>query len=474
MRSLLFALMLISFTARSQTIIIKDITIVDVRNGKLSKNSDVFIEGNKIKAIGNGLKNTAASTIINGKGKYLIPGLWDMHVHALSDSRYKWLFSLMVANGVTGIREMGNNLPFEQIVQIRNELLEQKIIGPRLGATTARILDGVHLGQSFIKHDSTSVGTAIETAEAGRELVREYKRQGMDFIKPYYHLSREEYLAIADEAKRQKIPFAGHVPYAMTATEVSDLGQSSIEHNIDILVSCASNEAMLREEIQKIPYNQPYNPARQKIADKGLYTFDEQKAVRLFERFVRNGTWMCPTIVFFNPGIKEETERLNDGLLKYISPAEQQRWRNQMKQRDALSSAELKKLNYQRRLEIVRLMNKTGVRMLAGTDILNPYVFPGFSVHEELESFVKAGLSPLEALRTATINPAIFLNATDSLGTIEKGKIADLVLLDANPLENISNTKKISVVVLNGKVFQRTDLDQLLIGVENLVKTAAK
>jgi imidazolonepropionase-like amidohydrolase len=441
--------------------VIKNVAVVDVKAGKVKTNRTVVIQGNRITSVSSKTIVSKDATVIDGKGKYLIPGLWDMHVHVLTDNRYDWIFSLMVANGVTGIREMGTDLPIERIIQIRSEILEQKMLGPRLGATTARILDGVH-AEGSIRPGVSNPGTAIKTADEGRELVREYKRQGIDFIKPYYHLSREEYLAIVDEAKKQQIPFAGHVPYAMTAAEVSDLGQSSIEHNIDILLSSSRDEAMLRQETHKIPYNQPYSPARQEINDKALATFDEGKAVALFKRFVRNGTWMCPTIVFFNQGIKQESQRLNDSLLKYISPADQQRWRNQMKQRDALSPADIKKTNHQKRLEIVGLMQRTGVKLLAGTDILNPYVIPGFSLHEELESFVKAGLSPAEALRTATINPAIFLKATDSLGTIEKGKIADLVLLNANPLKNISNTRRIEAVIINGRLLQRRDLDTMM------------
>jgi imidazolonepropionase-like amidohydrolase len=462
-----YFLLLIAFvpllTEAQSTLVIRNIAVVDVKAGTVSRNKTVIIQGNRITSIRDKAKRLRNAITIDGKGKYLIPGLWDMHAHALLDSTYVWVFPLLVANGVTGIRDMGNNLPFQQIDQIRRDILEGKILGPRLGATTAKIMDGIKVGQSAVSGASlSSNATAVKTPEEARELVKEYKRQGMDFIKPYNHLSREEYLAIVDEAKKQNIPFAGHVPNAMTAAKVSDLGQSSIEHNWDIFVSCSHDEAILRQELEKIPYNQPVSPARAEINRKAVATYDHAKAAKLFGHFAQNGTWMCPTIVFFTPIVFQENELMNDKRLQYIPKYLQTIWHNQFRQRAALNSNDEKKLNDQRRLEIIGLMDSVGVGLLAGTDLNNAYVFPGFSVHEELENFVNAGLSPSAALRTATINPAIFLKATDKLGTIGKGKIADLLLLDADPLENISNTKKIYAVILNGRLLERKDLDELL------------
>ena len=459
-----------AFLSAQQILVIKNVAVIDVKSSKVNKHQTVVMTGNKITSIGTTIKSPKNATVVNATGKFLIPGLWDMHAHALLDSTYVWVFPLLIANGVTGIRDMGNNLSFSQINQIRRDILQGKMLGPRLGATTAKILDGIKVGQSAVSGASlTSNSTAIQTPEEARELVKEYKRQGMDFIKPYNHLSREEYLAIVDEAKKQNIPFGGHVPNAMTAAEVSDLGQSSIEHNWDIFVSCSSDESMLRQELGKIPYNQPVSPARSEINRKAVATYDRAKATNLFSHFAQNGTWMCPTIVFFTPIAFQEDELINDRRLQYIPRYLQTIWHNQFRQRTALNSNDEKKLNDQRRFEIVGLMDSIGIRLLAGTDLNNAYVFPGFSVHEELENFVKAGLPPAKALQTATLNPAIFLKATDSLGTIEKGKIADLVLLDANPLENISNTKKIYAVIANGKLLERKHLNELLNQVKELV-----
>jgi hypothetical protein len=202
-------------------------------------------------------------------------------------------------------------------------------------------------------------------------------------------------------------------------------------------------------------------------------TYDEQKAKALFARFVRNGTWMCPTLIV-NPDRNAQKPETPERL-KYIPAPLQEVWRNALRRFDSSikrfdSSAEGTRVSYQKKLEIVGLMHRTGVGLLAGTDAGGgvSYVFPGFSLHEELELFVQAGLSPFTALQTATLNPAKFLHKEKEFGTVEKGKIADMVLLDANPLENISNTKKIYAVIVNGKLLQRKELDELLTQVKNV------
>jgi hypothetical protein len=192
----------------------------------LKPDQTVIVTGNHITAVGRAgrVKVPAGVQVIDATGKFLIPGLWDMHAHALSEGRYEWVFPLLIANGVTGVREMGNDLPFERINQIREEILEGKILGPRFGAITGRILDG----------PGTKLNVALEvgTAEEARSLVREYKRQGMDFVKPYDLLSREVYLAIVGEAKRQRIAVAGHVPFSMSAAEVSDCRKMRINKEL--------------------------------------------------------------------------------------------------------------------------------------------------------------------------------------------------------------------------------------------------
>jgi imidazolonepropionase-like amidohydrolase len=444
----------------SRALAFTHVTVIDVTGAPSRSDQTVIVAGNRIGAVGKSgkVRIPKDAQVVDASGKFLIPGLWDMHIHSFTEKGWEWLFPLLIANGVTGVRELGTRLPFEQIKQIRRETLEGKILGPRYGAVTARVLDGT--GSQVLPQ------TVVETEEQARSLVREYKQQGMDFIKVYNLLSREVYLAILDEAKRQKIPVAGHVPFSMTASEVSDLGQISIEHFTDIFLSCSRDEETLREERrQELAKGATLRPASP-LETRAAATYSEQKAAALAARFRRNGTWWCPTIITSGT-VPAERQREGDSRLKYIPTPTQEFWRNAFNASIRnIPNADDRKMRHQRKLEIVGLMHRTGVRLLAGTDAPNPYVYPGFSLHEELELLVQAGLSPLEALQTATVNPAKFLGKERELGTIEKGKLADLVLLDANPVEDISNTQRISAVVVNGRYLPKERIQALLAEVE--------
>ena len=453
---------------QNRPIVFKRLTVIDVKNGAAKSDMTVIVAGDRISAVGKTgkIKIPKDAEIIDAADKFLIPGLWDMHAHTLTNNSYEWIFPMLIAHGVTGVRELGNNMPFEQRNLFRQEILEGRRLGPRLGSATAKILDGP---ETTIPH----VSTIVTTPDEARQLVRTYKQQGADFIKPYNLLSREVYLAIMDEAKRQKIPVAGHIPFSMSAAEVSDLGQISLEHvQIGIFVACSRDEANLRREWQEL-IKSGQRGAGLMIMAKAVATYDEQKAQSFFALLRRNGTSVCPTSIVFRPVelIGDESTLLSDSRMKYIPDISRRRWREAFQQRTniVVTPAE-RKARSDLRLKIVGAMHRAGVRLLAGADAPNPYTFPGFSLHEELELFVEAGLTPLEALRTATLNPAEFLGTEKTLGTIEKGKFADLVLLDANPLEDIKNTTRIAAVVANGKYLPKSELEKLLAQVEAFAK----
>jgi imidazolonepropionase-like amidohydrolase len=455
MKHLLYPILLISLTIHSQNILIKNANIIDVKTGKVLKNTDVLIGQNRIRSVGKGLKANSNGVVIDATNKYLIPGLWDMHAHTLTDKRYEYSFPLLIANGVTGVREMANNLSIANVNRIRKEVEEGEMLGPRFGALTYHFLDGP--GTQF------GVAIAVSSPDSARLMVQEYKQAGADFIKVYNLLSREVYLAIVDEARKQKIPVEGHVPFSMTAAEVSNLGQKTIEHDFDILVSCSKNESELRKNISQQTWGQ--------AEAKAAVTYDEQKAKKLFDLFVHKGTWMCPTIAFYKPvwWIADENEVLKDSLLRYIPKSQVDGWHTPFQRLSHNTIEEYRKKHYEMRSRIVKEMHDAGVNILAGTDTGSPFSLPGFSLHDELQALVDAGLSTIEALKAATLNPAKFLGKENDFGTVEKGKIADLVLLDANPLENIGNTKKIFAVIANGKLLERKNLDQMLDDVKQQV-----
>jgi len=435
-------------------LVIKHIAVVDVKTGKINRNQTVVIDGNKIKSIHSKAVSLRNTVVVDGNGKYLIPGLWDMHAHTLSDKRYVYSFPMLIANGVTGVREMGNNLSIEEVNQIRKNVESGKMLGPRFGQLTYHIVDG--------DGSQLGVATIVRSPDSARAIVKKYKDSGADFIKVYNLLSSEVYLAIIDEARRQHLPVEGHVPFSLTATEVSDLGQKTIEHNFDILVSCSKNENELRKDLQQQTWGQ--------VEARAAATYDEQKAKKLFARLADNKTWSCPTITFYRPVwlVGDENEALKDTLLQYLSKTEVKGWHNAFQKLSHNTVEEYTKMQYQMRSRIVKEMYEAGVGILAGTDAGAIFSIPGFNLHRELQALVDAGLPNIEALRAATINPAKFIGKEKELGTVEKGKLADLVLLDANPLENISNTQKIFAVIVNGKLLQKKDLDQMLDDVKSL------
>jgi imidazolonepropionase-like amidohydrolase len=461
---LLFFLFLICHAAFSQTgnIAIENATVIDMSNGKLIRNQTILIEGNKIISVKNKTDVPGNATIIDAKGKYVIPGLWDMHTHAFSDRRFEWVFPLLIANGVTGVRELGTSMSFDSINLITNQVIEGKLLGPRFGAVTQLVFNGnTNPNWPFM---------AVTDPNDARRLVKLYKQQGMSFIKVYNTLSREVLQAIVDEARIQGLPVLGHVPIAITVTEASDLGFISLEHGIDILVSCSGDETQLRNELDTLPKNlSPASGRRQHVEFKAVQSFDEKKATDLFKRFVRNGTSICPTLAIHARSVKTTDELAKDDRMKYMPKQTRDRWYTQMSQANRPQTDDKQKVLLDKRISILGLMQRSGVNILAGTDFPNPYIYPGFSMHDELELFVQGGLTPLQALQSATINAAKFLHKEKETGTVEKGKLADLIILDANPLEQISNSKKIFAVIANGRLFERKDLDNLLDGVYKLL-----
>ena len=268
-----------------------------------------------------------------------------------------------------------------------------------------------------------------------REEVRKAKREGADFIKVHDNVLRESYFALVDEAKRFGLPFEGHVPMAITAEEASNAGQKSIEHFTGL--------------------------------DEAKY--DDGKAEALIAVLKKNGTWLCPTIIMrSNYASLDDTRLAHDPRLRYVKPSWRERWLGMTKEAVNTPTGE-----WSKRKELIRKekaltgkMQKAGVRILAGTDDGNPYSIPGFSLHDELAMLVEAGLTPMQALQAATYHAAKFFNKLDSLGTVEKGKLADLVLLDANPLENIGDTARIHAVVVRGRYFPAGELQNMLAEVE--------
>ncbi|HEV8130943.1 MAG TPA: amidohydrolase family protein [Acidobacteriota bacterium] len=439
------------------------VTVIDATGAPAKPDMTVLVTGDRIAAIGKTgrVHIPKDAQNIEATGKFLIPGLWDIHTHTLRSERKEFFLPLYLAFGVTGVRDMGaGDLTLRD--QWRKEIDEDALIGPRIIAT-GRIVDGP------LPYVPNSI--ACKDEAEGRQAVAATKKGGADFVKIYDFLSRNVFLAIADESKKEKIPFVGHLPISVSAQEASDAGLKSMEHLWNLLISCSSQEPELREELTR-GINEAIAKRDRSLAlaayfrtyPKAVDSYSREKASRLFRRFARNHTWQCPTLTYWlgigHTGLGEFAQ---DPRLKYLPASLTRLWLSRTRSADEYAS--IKKL-YEKNLEVVGEMRRGGVQFLAGTDLLNAFCFPGFSLHDELELLVRAGLTPMEALQSATRNAASFLEKLDSLGTVEKGKIADLVLLDANPLKDISNTRRINAVVVNGRLLDRIALDGLLAQVE--------
>jgi imidazolonepropionase-like amidohydrolase len=439
-------------------LIIHDVTVIDATGAPAQPHRTVIVRDGRIEEIGSssmGMGGKLPGIHVDGSGKFLIPGLWDMHVHmAFGDwfPRSKGIsLPLFIANGVTGVRDMGGEL---EVLQLwRKEITAGTLIGPRM------VISGPMLDGPQPRFPSS---IAIKTPENGRHAVDDLKRRGVDFIKLQSLIPREAVFAVADEARKQSIPFVGHVPDAVRASEASNAGQKSFEHLIGIF----EGSSPLEDEFLKGP----------KGPEKFLASYDPARAASLFTLLAKNHTWQCPTLVWERGGnLIDEADFAHDPRAKYVpaywKDVTWKRFTGEIVHDFNTDDLATRKRFVEKELEVVSAMHRAGVPFLAGTDTPpGVYIFPGFSLHEELQRFVAAGFTPMEALQTAPLNPAKFLGMEDRLGTIEKGKLADLVLLDANPLEDIRNTQKIAAVVVNGRYLSRKDLDKMLASAERVAK----
>jgi hypothetical protein len=449
--------------ASTKALVLNHVTVIDATGSSAKPDMMVVITGNRINALGKEgtVRIPSGAQVIDATDKFLIPGLWDMHAHPfLTRQEFfpQFVLNLYLANGVTGLRDMFG--PLEEERQWQKGIEVGTIRGPRM-VLAGPLLDGptsVVSGSTIVKNE----------AEA-RAAVVELKRRGADFVKVYERLPRGAYLAIADEAKKRSLDFVGHVPAKITAAEASDVGQKSIEHLTNIAVSCSSQEAELQKR-WSAALLEPDSPISlrelTRTETSALETLDDQRCRALANRFAKNGTWHDPTLVVLRVvAFGNDKTLANDPRLRYMpreiretwDPRRHELWRA-FRDQDFVRAQKA----FPKFLQIVGIMHTAGVKFLAGTDPPVPYCIPGFSIHDELALFVQAGLTPMEALQTATRNPAEFLGLLESLGTIERGKIADLVLLDGDPLRDIRNTQAIHAVVLNGKLLAKESLQNML------------
>jgi imidazolonepropionase-like amidohydrolase len=439
----------------SERLILTNINVIDTRHGATLPNLTVFVKEGVIQAVARiGLIDGARNTrIINGTGKYLIPGLWDMHVHSARGQAWdeKVILPLYLANGITGVRDMGGDP--EILGERRKRIDAGELVGPHM------VISGPFLNAG--PNDNQTLG--VNTPDGARQAVRSLKARGVDFITLLPNISPAVYWALADEAKIDHLRIAGAVPMSVSASEAALMGQASIDDMSGVLLASSSKETLLRSEILAAANQR--DPARYaSLLEQALDTYAPQKAWNLFAEFVDHCLWQVPTLVraLAQANLDQRSRALaEDARIKYVPASIVEEWRAAKLRSSAEQLTDAQRFAAQS-VELIGLMRRAGVMMMAGSDAPDTYVVPGFSLHEELELLVKSGLTTTQALQAATFNPALFLTKLDRFGVVETGHVADLVVLEGDPLQDIRNTGKISAVILGGRYFARPELDQML------------
>jgi imidazolonepropionase-like amidohydrolase len=420
--------------SRQRELVIRSVNVIPMDEERVIPNQTVVIKDGRISAIGTKLKYGKDALVINGEGKYLIPGLAEMHAHVppIDDIEpMKEVLFLFAANGITTIRGM---LGHPRHLELRAMINKGEINGPRFYTT----------GPSFN-------GISVKSAEAGAEMVRRQKAAGYDFLKLHPGLNKETFPAIASTAKAVGIPFAGHVSYAVGVWDAIEAGYSSIDHLDGFVEALVPGIDSLTE---------------QQVGLFGMYVghrADISKIPKLMRELVRKKIWVVPTQSlaerWFLPGYDAEAFR-NDPHSKYMNPNTVDQWIQSKKNLQANPGYDPVKIEsfVKLRRQLILECQLNGIGLLLGCDAPQVFNVPGFSTHNELAYLVDCGLTPYQALKTGTVNVANYLNLEDS-GVIRPGARADLVLLGGDPLKSIYKTQQIDGVVLNGKWLSRSEID---------------
>ncbi|MFD5094430.1 amidohydrolase family protein [Amycolatopsis thailandensis] len=454
--------------ATGEIVVISQVTLIDGTGAAPRRDVSVVLVGDRIAWVGGSgqIPETGGARVIDGRGKYLIPGLWDMHTHGLDLEEI--IPPLHLAYGVTGAREMWG---YAENRATRDKIERGELLGPRV-VLGSGIVDGP---VTLLEPPVLQVSTAAEA----RAAVRAEKAAGAEFVKIYSYLGPDEVRAVADESRDLGLRFSGHWPYKLSHFETSDLGQHSFEHFFGVSIHCSSRRDEILARLKATPYDPAaprafFNLARQ-LEFESVSTYSPGAARAYFGRLRRKGTWHSPTLTINRVVTQPAETHKQDARLKYLPADIRKSWAVGIERFAPKTPAEivLQERYYQETLRLVGVAHQAGVGLIGGTDCLNPYTFPGSGLHEELAFLVEAGLSPVHALKTVTGDAAKFLGREATSGTIAAGKEADLVLLDANPAADIRNVSKIDLVITRGRVLDKTARRGMLDAVETAANRTA-
>jgi CubicO group peptidase (beta-lactamase class C family) len=455
------------------SLVIGDVRIVDVRSGKAGAPADVEITANRISRIAKtGTLRPDGTQRIEGRGAYLVPGFWDMHAHANSpEAARQWILPNMLAAGVTGLRDLkgdcwapgcADGIRFMR--ELQADVAEGRVAGPRIMSIGSGLVHGPQE-----RDEGAPQWTAPGNAAQALQLVAELKRRGVDFIKPYDTLPREAYFAMLREAKRLTLPVGGHVPLSVSTQEALQAGQVMIDHAKHPLLDCSSHSGEFHRRYAAYAEGGLGAP---RVSGGAHYApllagYDDAACADLLKRMARSGVYYVPTLITRKfEAMADDPAYLADERLSSVPPALLQGWQEdaggyqkRFGEDPALRKAYMR--FYEKGVELVGRADAAGVRMLVGTDVTDSYSFPGTGFHDEMREMSAGGMSNASILRAATLNAAQALGREADFGSVERGKIADLVLLDADPLVDIGNARRIRAVIFDGRVFDASALRKL-------------
>ena len=456
----LFLLLIIVSCKKEDTkyydLAITNAQVIHLETGKIEK-QNIFISNGRIESVASVDSNDfKAEATVDASGKYVLPGFWDNHIHLRGGdtliNNNKNFLKLFIANGITTVRDAGGDLT-HSVMDWKNQIASEALVGPTIFTAGPKI-DG--------PNGSWAGSLGVETEADVVEALDSLESLNVDFVKIYdSRISPDNYLKSIKEAKKRGFTVSGHMPFTVTLDETINAGMDGIEHLYYIMKGCASNEVEITEKLNQGEIG--FWGAMPALME----AYSDNTAQATFNTLKENDVFVVPTLLIGHTlSYLDEVDHSNDEYLQYMGSGIIQTY--QARIQSALNSSEEAREN-RKQLdtffgELAKSLDSAGVQLLAGSDsgAFNSYTYPGISLHKELQAMVDKGISPLNALRTSSVNGAKFLGQTEDYGKISKGKISDLVILDANPLENIENTTKIYAVIKGSQMFSKSELQELL------------
>lgn len=453
---------------------IENISTIDSNEG-LKENQTVVVKDGKILKItsSNDLKLDPENEIIDGTGKFLIPGLWDAHVHfAFLEELAPSMFDLFLAYGITSVRDTGGKIGF--VKEWKDKADANPTEAPRV-MIAGPLLDGMPNVYDGSDPGRPPLSVGLSSIEDVKNQINFLDSVGVDLLKAYEMLTPEQFATITKLAREKGLKVTGHVPLSMDVISASNAGLNSMEHMRNLELACASNSDELltqRHELLDFGKNDPGGILRSRIhqaqRQNAVENYDENKADSVLKVLAENQTWQIPTLSLNTGSVRKHFDQPNfQESFRYLPDSVEQNWKSAIENMAGNEISEFTQKYFDWKMNMVSKIHETGIGIMAGTDCPIFFLTPGLSLHDELEVLAEAGLSPLEALKTATFNPAKYFDLENELGSIKENYWADLVILDANPLENIKNTQRINAVIREGKYYGREALDRVLKRLEN-------